>query len=433
MMTSMVQMSLKSWSGLILAGALVAPGLSMAQDKEVLRQAEQLQEETVDPHDLTEEDEALFSREPHEEDITRAVDWLEEVESAIAEQADQSEKQVRELLNDVSARRAGGSEDEGFLERAKAAVQQSPENRFDSDEEPLFALITMGLGRQTILNYLREAETMDVPVVFVVRGFDPESGGLKGFVQRFLDINEFEIEFSMQVNPVLFRKTDTQRVPAFIYTDEEDVTRVRRGGVNLHAALDAMEGPELDKTIGETREIDEPDLLTIIEDRIQNVDGEELVAEARERARAKFLEGTADLPEAKRSHSYMVDPEIKLKSDITLPDGRVVAHKGTEVNPLETAPWRRQYVIIDATSDWQVEQAKDWADEADIATTFIGTQLPDDDDERARLGETLGDHVHLIHPLIVRRMDLREVPSRARQDGLMVRIDVAGSEQGQTR
>src|SRR5699024_8545249 len=111
-------------------------------------------------------------------------------------------------------------------------------------------------------------------------------------------------------------------------------------------------------TIGETFEIAEPDFLDVIEERIAQVDGDQIVADARERVSKSLLRSTESLPVAEESASYLVDPEVQLKSDIATPDGRIIAAAGTTINPLEVAPWTRQYIIFDATADWQVEQAR---------------------------------------------------------------------------
>lgn len=361
---------------------------------------------------------------PSQEERDQAADWLQEAERELGRRHGEAAKQgARDTIDSIAENRIGA---ENYLERAKAAVEKGKAGqKLDPDVEPMFALITLGMGDSTIINLLREAEQMETPVIFVVRGFDPDDGGLQGLVEQVLDINEFEIEFQMHVNPTMFRQVEAERAPVFIREVESGAVKIRRGAVNLHAALESMDDDSIDLKIGETYEIEEPDLLDVIEQRIKQVDGEKLMAEARERSKKRLLKAPENLPVAQETGSYLVDPTITLRSDIATPDGHVIAPAGTVVNPLEHAPWTRQYVFFDATVDWQVDQAEQWSNEAGVMTTFIANRLPNDEAKRKALGQRLNAHVHLLNALIIRRMDLRAVPSRAQQDGMMVRVDTA--------
>jgi conjugal transfer pilus assembly protein TraW len=353
-------------------------------------------------------------------DVIDLIDWMDEAPTQALNPNPDVEQSIDGLVE-----AAGFDSPEGFLGRAREALQRSPGNIDKKTSEPIFALITLGLGREVILNYFREAEGLGAPVVFVLRGFDPDQGGLQALVEKIMEINQLEIPFSMHINPTMFEQTESERVPVFLRKGEDGVMRIRRGAVNLHAAKDALSRDEMDVVVGETFPIAEPNLLAVIHERIENFDGgEEIVEAARERVRERFSQAPEQLPESDSDRTYFVDPSITLTRDITLPEGQVVAYEGTRVNPLEVAPWDMQVVVIDATSDWQVEQAMLWSQNAHLRTIFLATRKPNTPQGMEQLGHKLQDHVHLVDELVVRRMDLQAVPSRVQQDGLQVRVDV---------
>lgn len=405
---------------------MAAPALH-GQNKADTTDAHQLKEqlEAQAKAMLAEADELLEAAQEAADDGERVenLEWLQEVaDTAFGNSGPESAIEVASDLIDEVAQGQLGAED--YMQRARQAIEQGQGGApLEDGVEPLYALITMGMGKTAIRNLLEEAEKMDMPVIFVLRGYDPDSGGIQNVVEEILAINEYEIEFEAHINPSMFNQAGVERVPAFLHEEESGVVKIRRGAVNLHAALESMSSDELDLVIGETFEIKEPNLLDMIHERIHTLDADQIVRDATQRAKSRLLKAPEELPVAIENESYLVDPAIELTSDIAMPDGTVVAEAGTQVNPLEVAPWREQYVVFDATSQWQVEVAQRWADEASMPTVFISTRLPEDPAERKALGERLDSHVHLLDGLIVERMNLQAIPSRARQDGLHVRID----------
>jgi len=421
-----------SWIGLFVAVPLIAAASAANENRQVKDQVletREVSEQTEPPEGFDEFFEDVSSQLPTEDDLNAAADWLRAVSDETKKNMPAATAATDRLLNEVSAS-AGGQPDEDFMARARAAVQQGAERSGQpgANVEPMFALITLGMGPTAILNYIREAEGMATPVIFVFRGFDSKEGGIQSMVEEILAVNEFEIPFEAHINPVMFRQTDAERGPVFIYTGDDGVPRIRRGQVNLTSALESASSGPMDLVVGETTEIREPDLLSIIEEKIEDFDGTEHVAAAKERAQEQMLRSSVQLPMSTTNQSYLVDPTIHLNEDITLPDGRIVAHRGATINPLEFSPWQVQVVVFDSTSPWQVEQAARWAAEGKHVTKFITTELPSDSEDRRRLGETLGEHVYLVDELVAQRMDLRVVPSLVVQDGLMVRVYTAAQD-----
>lgn len=372
---------------------------------------------------LIDRDEAAFweqqqerSHEIQEEakDLLGDTGWLKyEIDPAEAEDG------VRILHQAQENSAAAIEEFRGRIQQQGASGPREPTT------EPLYALISMSLGETVVKDYFEQAAALDVPVVFVLRGFEP--GNLQGLVTKILEWTAHEIEFQVHINPNLFRHNNIHRVPAFLYQpDDTDQARLRRGMASLHGALDSIaQSEELDLHIGSTYEIGEPDLLDWIEQRIQEVDWESHRREAIARAERHLTQGHASLPPALEQDSYLFDPTIQLQRDIHLPDGRLVAAAGTQVNPLDHVGLSNQYVIFDPSDPAQVRQAAEWKENGRRQSTLIATNLPEDPADIAALGERLGDHVHVLDDLIVRRMGLKAVPSRVKQEGRMVRVDVA--------
>lgn len=310
----------------------------------------------------------------------------------------------------------------GFMARARAVVGQENETQ----QNPLFVLTSFSIGAEAMRAHMHEASQMDRPVVFVIRGFDPDDGGLQGLVQQMLEVNKWEIDVEMHVNPVFFDQYSADRGPVFVLEGDDGLTRVRRGQVNLTFAEESLQTGKLDLVVGETVAISEPDLLAIIRERVENfTDGPQIVADAVERARQNVMTSTVNLPLAETDDTYWVDPSIAVNHDIKLPDGTIVAPAGTEVNPLDYAPWDIQVVVFDATLESHIDIAQQWRDHYSEETIFIATRLPQDEEDQQNLGKSLGGHINLLDDLVARRMDLRAIPSLVRQDGRNIRVEVA--------
>lgn len=306
----------------------------------------------------------------------------------------------------------------GFMERARAAIGQPTDGL-----HPLFVLTTFAIGESAMRAHFDEAAQMDRPVIFVVRGFDPDNGGLQGLVDQMLAINKWEVDVEIHVNPVFFSQYEAERGPVFVMEGEDGVTRIRRGQVNLTFAEESIRDGELDLVVGETRAIEEPDLLAIMRDRAESfTGGEEIVQGAIQRAQKRIHKARASLPQATQDESYLVDPAITLNHDITLPDGTLVAAAGSTVNPLDYAPWSMQVVVFDATNDWQLEQALQWDAEHEERTIFITTQYPESIEDQERLADKMPAHLNLLDELVVNRMSLKAIPSLIRQEGHNVRV-----------
>ena len=114
---------------------------------------------------------------------------------------------------------------------------------------------------------------------------------------------------------------------------------------------------------GETWAIAEPDLLQVLEARLQELDRSgamaaiEEEAQARVRARLETPAPVAGIAPATTLRSRLVDPSVVLDRDVRVPDGTVLASAGTRLNPLDHTPFSRDLLFIDGRRDGEVAWA----------------------------------------------------------------------------
>ena len=109
--------------------------------------------------------------------------------------------------------------------------------------------------------------------------------------------------------------------------------------------------------------VEEPDLLDEIEKRLGNMkaSGElarmrrEAVESARERIEAPPR--VAGIRPARFIRIRRFDPSVTIERDIFTHDGKLIAARGTRINPLEKHPLTRDLLFIDATRPVEVEWA----------------------------------------------------------------------------
>ncbi len=115
--------------------------------------------------------------------------------------------------------------------------------------------------------------------------------------------------------------------------------------------------------IGQTWEIEEPDLLATIGDRLATMQAnggvarmqQTLVARARERVmRPAPVTG---LIRATAPRSWTYDPSIVVENDIRDAKGNLIAERGRRVNPLDFVQMKVALVFIDGDDEAQVEWA----------------------------------------------------------------------------
>ncbi|HEY4545593.1 MAG TPA: type-F conjugative transfer system protein TraW [Pedomonas sp.] len=107
----------------------------------------------------------------------------------------------------------------------------------------------------------------------------------------------------------------------------------------------------------------EEDFLKVIEARLRAMEKNGALAAANrklaETVKAQVLDPPAvrGLAPAQGPRSWLFDPGIELQEDIRDAEGRLVAARGTRVNPLDHVGLRQRLVFLDGTDDAQVRWA----------------------------------------------------------------------------
>ena len=109
--------------------------------------------------------------------------------------------------------------------------------------------------------------------------------------------------------------------------------------------------------------IAEPDLLVQIEARLgaMEASGElaRIRAKALDRARERIEapERVSGIVPARVHRTRLLDPSVTVAQDVKTHDGRLIAARGTKINPLETHPLTRDLLFIDGARPVEVAWA----------------------------------------------------------------------------
>jgi conjugal transfer pilus assembly protein TraW len=178
-------------------------------------------------------------------------------------------------------------------------------------------------------------------------------------------------------------------------------------------------------TVGPTYAIEEPHLLTAIEQQLQQKEtsGELARLEARARERVvDSIEHPKPLPgitPTRSARSFYFDPSIVVRENITDAKGNILVTAGTRQNPLTVTSLSKRLLFFDATDERQVERARALITNYDgkvkpvlVAGSYLALmrrwQLPVYFDQQGALTRKLG---------------ITHVPALVSQEGLRLRID----------
>ena len=178
-------------------------------------------------------------------------------------------------------------------------------------------------------------------------------------------------------------------------------------------------------TIGPTYAIEEPHLLTAIEQQLRQKEksGElaRLEADAKQRV-VESIEHPRPLPGVTRTESarsFYFDPSIVVRENITDAKGTILVPAGTRANPLAVVSLSKHLLFFDGTDESQVERARELIRSFGgkvkpilVAGSYLGLmqrwQLPVYFDQQGALTRKLG---------------ITHVPALVSQEGLQLRID----------
>ena len=292
----------------------------------------------------------------------------------------------------------------------------------------LYVFISLSMPEATLRALLLESLQNRAlpPTLFVLRGWQPpELGRLVERLNRVLPEGDSLGELpNVQINPNLFRDSEIEVVPTFVTKQPSGRWGRLMGTTSLADALEKIGSGQYEGTaFGSTYEIEEPDILALIEERLASMDWQQQVEQARAGVFHRSTGST--LPQAVDDDSYLVDLTVTVNQDLAGAAGEVFAYQGESVNPFDYLTVQTKYVFFDANSPAQRRVAREWM--ASHPYTMLISTLPVEAPEarRAMLAE-MGQPVHEINSALISRFALRSVPAVAYQEGRMLRVDVRG-------
>jgi conjugal transfer pilus assembly protein TraW len=177
--------------------------------------------------------------------------------------------------------------------------------------------------------------------------------------------------------------------------------------------------------VGPVWQVAEPDLLALIQSRLQEKQASGELAriqrefEASARLTLESPAPVSGLTRTRTPRSFLFDPTVTAPDTVRDPEGKVLVAAGTRVNPLDYVGLSQPLIFFDAR---------------DREQTRAALSLRQRHQGRAHLILTGGSYIDFMkrhdlrvyydqQGLLVRRLGIRQVPALVTQEGRMLRID----------
>lgn len=285
-------------------------------------------------------------------------------------------------------------------------------NRAVVEGTATYVLVSWSMPRQELLEIMERLQGKNASVVF--RGIPASTTMLKALEQMNSLTIQSKSDVQVLIDPFVFKRTSTVVVPTII--KEEDQKLIAKvTGLSTTDYLDQAisEGKSGDLGVqGPTLEIIEPDFMTLVQHRIENLDFEDMKSKALSRFwEKKKLEL---LPVADIYKIRYIDPTVIIPTNITAPSGDIVATAGP-INPLRIRKFTQRVIFIDATSEWQVEFAKKQVESyINKQRVTVITTTVDKVDGWSTFGKTsdyIGVRIGLLEEGLRKRFQIQKIPS----------------------
>lgn len=269
---------------------------------------------------------------------------------------------------------------------------------------------------------------------FVLRGFVPQKIGPLIAKLRGLTPDPRADQLVIEVDPNAFRAYGVDAVP--VYLVKEKTGKVEKwfeikGSQSLAAAQENVKRRS-SIVMGELYPIEEPDILSVIEERAKNNDWEPVMARAKERA-ARNLKPGFDLPTATQPAVRYFTPTFIVPHDIESPgtDGRgkvLLARQGQVVNLMDHTRMQAPVIVFDPSDKRQAAMVKAWLQQPEYAKAdlfVVGFNLQSIDAKTPVTIELAKEFKRPVYPWISKlneRMGVESVPSIVDQEGTQLRI-----------
>jgi len=185
--------------------------------------------------------------------------------------------------------------------------------------------------------------------------------GIRGFIDNnfkttlstLYKINQkINSDLPLYLLPEVFEKYNVKEIPHIIVEAKNNITEII-GDTSIEYAIDVAQKDSKSRIItGMTYPVKEQDIKTALKKNIDKV-----IRTARENAKKPLKYVVSyNLEKADKDRTFYLDPSYTIQEDIISPDGKIVAKKGTVINPADYVPLGK-YIIIDGRDEKQIQFA----------------------------------------------------------------------------
>lgn len=174
--------------------------------------------------------------------------------------------------------------------------------------------------------------------------------------------------------------------------------------------------------LGPVYSIQEPDMLDEIQSKLEQFKDSGALQRWQEQAIAKAKQSIVQppsrvLPRAFEARTWLIDPSYVVPQDVSDQEGRVFAHAGDRVNPLERGLSLRQpLVFLDGTDAAQVQLVSAWLKVTPAKVILTSGRWQD-------VGQQLAQQVFFDQRgALIDRFGIQAVPAVVEQDGNQLRV-----------
>lgn len=356
----------------------------------------------------------------------------------------------------------GDMESRGTLEEQRQQAQEASKNFYREHEIIIFA--SQSLEREGLEDIL-EAASANPRIAVVFRGV-PEGMKIDDGMRA---IQELAVTFdpmpTIAIDPTMFDEHGVDAVPAIVVMEPStqtpdatlpDLTTLLDENADLDAVLDDLNAitagalEEERKVLarvegltepmwiqrqledgkrgdfgnqGPVREIAEPHLIEVMQQKAQGIDWEAEQQGAVDRFWTQQSDTMFWKPAVTQAQTRRIDPTVTVVEAIRDAEGQVIVPEGAEFNPLDQMPFDIALVIFDGGDPGQVQVARDRGRELEaqkgvrqvmyLMTRFDTLQGWDGYTE---ITDALDRHVYLLTGDVEERFEIERVPSLVTAD-----------------
>jgi len=338
--------------------------------------------------------------------IVNSDDWLSQAQEILSMTQELAEGQEHAEAQDFFA--------EHQATQPSLAYGQDLAKAKDTISWRVLIFASRSLGNQGIDDILEVASASpDTAVVF--RGLPPEFG--VDIEQGVFYLQEMGNKKSpvpnILLDPTLFEEFGVNTVPSIVMLEEgREIARVQ--GLSDPTWIGEQRGDLGIK--GDVREIEEPDLIALMQQKALQIDWEQ----QKEAALNNFWQKQQfnELPPAKVSRTRTLDPSLVVTADIKDADGKVLVAQGTAINPLDVRDFNEIIVVFDPLDKRQLPRIRERLpqvkkDIGNFPVTWIATRLDREKgwDSHVQISDELDEHVYLLPTDVRDRFQIKHTPT----------------------